>query len=205
MERRRRHGWYDGRWYRLLIDPLLGGERSAAVVRLLRAGETLLDYGCGTGALSRYCSRAGLRVTGADISPLMIKEARRLGGAEYVLLDAYLPASPPLAARYDAAVIRLVLHENDPAQAEVILSRLGGLAGRVIIVEWNTGAGLIRRALMEMIEFLAGVRHYRNYRAWRRGGGIDALLARSGFQELSRSVHAGGMLVIVEAVSAAKR
>jgi len=41
-------------------------------------GTSVLDVGCGPGHVGRYLSERGLQVTGFDLSPAMIKQARRL-------------------------------------------------------------------------------------------------------------------------------
>jgi ubiquinone/menaquinone biosynthesis C-methylase UbiE len=45
-------------------------------------GQRLLDLGTGTGYLGRGFARQGCRVTGLDISPALMQEARRLDAAE---------------------------------------------------------------------------------------------------------------------------
>jgi SAM-dependent methyltransferase len=47
-------------------------------------GERWLDVGTGTGAVALRAARAGARVTGVDLSPVMIEEARRLAGEQGV-------------------------------------------------------------------------------------------------------------------------
>jgi 2-polyprenyl-3-methyl-5-hydroxy-6-metoxy-1,4-benzoquinol methylase len=45
----------------------------------------VLDLGCGEGWLARALSSLGLEVTGVDVVPELIAEARRLGGGEFHL------------------------------------------------------------------------------------------------------------------------
>ncbi len=54
---------------------------SAAVNCHARAGDQILDLGCGTGELARALTAAGLRVAGCDISSQMLVRAARAGGA----------------------------------------------------------------------------------------------------------------------------
>lgn len=71
----------------------LGG----AVLDLLapQAGETILDLGCGDGALTEKLAAAGAHVTGVDASPDMIAAARARGLTAHVMDGQQL--------RYDAA------------------------------------------------------------------------------------------------------
>lgn len=54
---------------------------SAAVSWHARAGDRVLDLGCGTGELARTLAAAGLRVAGCDISRHMLVRAARAGDA----------------------------------------------------------------------------------------------------------------------------
>ena len=40
--------------------------------------ETICDLGCGSGHIASYLSRRGAKVCGIDLSPEMVKQARRL-------------------------------------------------------------------------------------------------------------------------------
>ena len=48
----------------------------------LRAGDSLVEFGCGLGSISRWAAAIGARATGIDLSPDHISEARRLARAE---------------------------------------------------------------------------------------------------------------------------
>jgi SAM-dependent methyltransferase len=57
-----------------------------ALARWLRVppGTEVLDVGCGIGRWSRLLARRGAHVTGVDLSPTMVEEARRRAAAESV-------------------------------------------------------------------------------------------------------------------------
>lgn len=84
------------------------------------AGERAVDIGCGAGALSLMLARAGVNVTGADISAPLVQLARARAGAEGVdarfeIVDAssWRPDEP-----VDLAVSRFgVMFFADPAEA----------------------------------------------------------------------------------------
>lgn len=70
-------------------------ERHAdSIVRLLglRAGQRILDVACGAGRYARAFARRGLRVTGIDLSPSLLEEARDQSGG--------LPGAP-MYVRWD--------------------------------------------------------------------------------------------------------
>lgn len=85
-------------------------ETEALLGRRLRAGERVLDAGCGTGWLAAGLRRArpDLFVIGADVSMGMLGRARAAGG--WPLLQADAARLPLPAASVDLVVARGVLH-----------------------------------------------------------------------------------------------
>ena len=77
---------------------------------VLRPGQQILDFGCGTGRLSEHIHSVTGRVTGVDISPRMVDRARAghgEPGCEFVAFDGErLPFDD---ASFDGAVSALVL------------------------------------------------------------------------------------------------
>lgn len=74
-------------WYHTPRGVWIGAVESALLLRLLRPvpGQTLLDVGSGTGYFSRRFAAAGLRVTGVDPDPDMLRYARASGDeVEYI-------------------------------------------------------------------------------------------------------------------------
>lgn len=93
-------------------------ELGLAVVELLapRAGERILDLGCGEGALTRALVDAGCRVLGVDASPDMVIAAREQGVEAQVLDGACLP----FQSEFDAVFSNAALHWM--AQPEAVLA-----------------------------------------------------------------------------------
>jgi SAM-dependent methyltransferase len=82
-----------GEWDALRVDDRRLRAISAALAAVETEPRTVLDVGTGTGAVARLAAKrwAGAAVTGADISPGMIAEARRLASSErerYDVADA---------------------------------------------------------------------------------------------------------------------
>jgi SAM-dependent methyltransferase len=116
--------WYNGwvgeggsEYHRELAVP--------AVMRLLdpRAGEAILDVGCGQGVLAPFVSRAGAQYVGVDASPRLLELARKTHGRDgkYLLGDArQLPGMRELQqSSYDGVVFLLSLQDMDPLETVV--------------------------------------------------------------------------------------
>lgn len=115
------------------------------------------DLGCGTGSLSVLLAEGGHRVTGLDLSPEMLRQARRKAERHRVDValvegDAADPALPP--ASYDVVLCRHVLWAlPDPAAALARWRRLLRPGGRLVLVEgrWATGGGLTADEVRELL------------------------------------------------------
>jgi SAM-dependent methyltransferase len=96
----------DGPWNGLLERPAL---RSLVPAKL--AGAVVLDAGCGSGAQAQWLLDQGADVTGADLSPRMIEEARRRCQGRGRFLVADLAEPLPLEPRsFDGITSSLALH-----------------------------------------------------------------------------------------------
>jgi len=85
-------------------------ERGRALVDLLdpRAGERILDLGCGTGDIAATMAERGAQVVGVDASPAMIESARaRFPALDFRVTNA---AELPFDAAFDAVFSHAALH-----------------------------------------------------------------------------------------------
>jgi ubiquinone/menaquinone biosynthesis C-methylase UbiE len=105
--------WYSGAGRRAdgLEKQLLG-----RLIRDFPSANTVLEIGCGTGHFTRWMTTQGLTATGLDLSPSMLAEANRQGGAMYLEGDAM--ALPFEDAQFDLAAFMTTLEfVADPEQA----------------------------------------------------------------------------------------
>ena len=149
--------YYDER-FAIVHDARSARQACAEVERLLgrpvRAGEVVLDPGCGTGWQAAGLARAlpGARVIGVDLSAGMLAKARAAGAGPLAQADA---ARLPLAAgSVDLVVTRGVLHHlPDVVAALAEWRRVLRPGGAVVIVSEPTptverhGAVLVRGLL----------------------------------------------------------
>jgi SAM-dependent methyltransferase len=123
----------------------------APVVELLapRAGERILDLGCGDGALTLKLVEAGCEVVGVDASAPQIAAARRLG------LDARVADGARLAfdAEFDAVFSNAAIHWMKPPD-DVIAGAWRALkpGGRFVAEFGGHGCvATIKRAIVEAL------------------------------------------------------
>ncbi len=89
-----------------------------AITYRVPAGGSVLDLGCGTGELAEAIAAAGMRVTGCDISPEMLRRAAAAdpsGTVDWVQLDPGWRRLPFEPETFDAVVAASVLeYVDDP-------------------------------------------------------------------------------------------
>ncbi len=114
------------------IEPILGDP------------PTVLDLGCGPGALVRDIAQRypGARVVGVEVAEYMLAAAVDLPeGAEIMLADLHDPHLPVADGSADAAVSAAVLHEmNQPVRALLELVRCLKPGGRFVLIDWMRGS-----------------------------------------------------------------
>jgi SAM-dependent methyltransferase len=90
---------------------------ASAVTYFVPACGSVLDLGCGTGELAAASAAAGMRVTGCDISPEMLRRAatEMSDSVDWVQLDPGWRVLPFRAGTFDAVVASSVLeYVHDP-------------------------------------------------------------------------------------------
>ncbi len=134
-------GWVDNQdQMDALLEPLSRAALDRAVVK---AGDRVLDVGCGCGGTSLAMARAGAQVTGVDISAPMLAAARQRAAAEglgvdFVLADA---STQHFAGDRDVLFSRFgVMFFADPAGAFANLRTALVRGGRMAFVCWQAAS-----------------------------------------------------------------
>jgi 2-polyprenyl-3-methyl-5-hydroxy-6-metoxy-1,4-benzoquinol methylase len=116
------------------------------------AGQRVLDAGCGEGYLARALASRGARVTGVDLSPQLIEQARAKDPAgDYRVADLSQPL--PAGESFDAVGSYLVL--NDVADYRGFVSTLAAAVkpgGRVVIAFNNPYSAVIDRHAVDYFD-----------------------------------------------------
>ena len=143
----------------------------------LAAGLTVLDVGCGTGAITRGIAEAvapGGRVVGLDVNEALIAAARREHGAVPGLVfevhDIYrLPYCDEFDVVTAARVLQGLAH---PADAIAARTRAAHAGGRVLVLDYNHEKLALEPAPPRAARtFLAA------FLRWRSEAGMDNALA----------------------------
>jgi SAM-dependent methyltransferase len=144
----------------------------------VRAGETVLDVGCGPGIVTNALADRGLMAVGVDFTAAMLDEARA-GGGRYVRCDA--TRLPFREGRFDCALSRNTFHHLiDPGSVLRAMSRAIRPGGRVVIEDMRAPDDAEKRAYHETIERLRDEAHQRTLTR----AELETLARRSGLVDL---------------------
>ncbi|MEO3874973.1 methyltransferase domain-containing protein [Nonomuraea sp. B12E4] len=139
----------------------LGGRRTAftrlAAAARPRAGDRVLDVGCGTGYLSRILSPVVTpsgHVTGLDLSPAMIDHATRRAPANCAYVVGEAQDLPFPDGSFDLVTSSLAIHHIPrEARAEALrqMFRVLRPGGRLLVAEFRPPANHLARHLIGLL------------------------------------------------------
>jgi SAM-dependent methyltransferase len=106
----------------------------------LRPGRTMVELGCGSGWMTRFAARHGIRAEGYDISPEMIEIARDLAAEEG--LDVHFEVADmeqlDLGRRFETCLIYQAIHHTPRADLALAAARRALVpGGRLLLSEPN--------------------------------------------------------------------
>ncbi len=97
---------------------------------------SILDVGCGTGALASALREAGYQVTGADASLGMLRQAKKLVNPEAAscVLSDVNKGLPFIVNGFDVCLASYVAHGLKPPQRLLLYAEMRRLAGKLVII-----------------------------------------------------------------------
>ncbi|MDP3151007.1 MAG: class I SAM-dependent methyltransferase [Ignavibacteria bacterium] len=186
--------WYDGWFYDKFIAPnqdTLFGQ----IKNLIEPNSSIIDVGCGTGRFSFSVSDKCKSVMGIDLSMRNIERANSIlsehpndkisfqhkniseitsGGKEH----------------FDYAVMTYVIHEVDEEKRVNLLKEIAQVADKIILGDYLVPKPKgFWSGLNEIVEFVAGSEHYRNYKNYTANGGIYYLANKAGFKIITEIIN----------------
>ena len=155
--------------------------------------ERVLDVCCGTGDQLRLLQREGIQAVGIDISKAMLRVASR-GKAPARCLAQDATAMAFRDGRFDLAMVSFALHETEWQKAGRILDEIHRIlkpGAYLLIVDYafDEQTGSMAKAVIHSIEFMAGARHFANFRTFLGKGGLTQLIHPGKFRRLQAPVQ----------------
>lgn len=154
-------------WIFNMIAPVYGlfynyqKRRSVQVIKAAKAAldlagyETILDVGCGTGALGAVLSDKGLKVTGVDPADKMLGIAKRKSqGKPINLLSGNVLKGLPFEDKsFDVSIASYVAHGLSPMNRRAMYLEMKRVTRyKVIIYDYNQKGSVLTR----LVEWLEG-------------------------------------------------
>jgi ubiquinone/menaquinone biosynthesis C-methylase UbiE len=193
--------------YAAVIDPLLRGIRLYTIAFSgMKTGDKVLDVCCGTGDQAFNYAKAGITATGIDFDPNMLKLARKDKRNQVSDNVSFLQADarnlPFKGGFFDYASISFALHEKERAARDKIITEMKRVVkkdGALIFVDFQVPLPKnLFTLLVNIIEFMAGRNHYRNFKDYLAQGGLDEILKKHQLAAEKRDYLNDGLITIIK-------
>jgi len=163
----------------------------------------VLEVGCGTGANLKLYQQAGCIVSGIDISPSMLEQAKRKLGYKIDLRLGDASEMPFSDRSFDIVIAMLTLHEMPGQIRQPVLNEMARVVkkdGRILLIDFHPGPlqfpkGWLYKIFIMFFEIGAGREHFRNYRDFHAKKGIAALIDTNCLTIEQEKIISGGNLV----------
>jgi ubiquinone/menaquinone biosynthesis C-methylase UbiE len=161
----------------------------------MKAGDTVLDVCCGSGAQLYEYLRCGVLARGVDNNPRMLALSRRynllLNAATSSLTLADATQLPFADGEFDFTSVSLALHDKEIPVVDTILSEMKRVTrdgGGLVFADYSVPlpdnvTGVVIRA----IERFAGQEHSRCFGNYLKIGGLHSILRRNGITAIKET------------------
>jgi SAM-dependent methyltransferase len=173
--------WYDGALYERFVAPQSDRLQTLLTV-FAPKGSTAVDVGCGVGDLAFKLAAKCESVVGVDLSAKMISHARTrrtergVANVEFACINV-LEVAAMYPIGFDVSTMVLFLHEIDEGTRSEAVKQLLSISKTLVIADFAAPfPRSIEARRLKAQEFMAGRRHFTNFKNWMRNGGIDGFL-----------------------------
>jgi len=173
--------WYDGFIYSKLVTPLQG-KIISIIDELVPSDSTVIDIGCGPGALVLKLSAKCKSVVGLDKSAKMIayasKQKEKIGAnnVRFICEDAARKGILS-GEHFSLAIICMCLHGMTHKERYSVIENCFTLTTKVIITDYlSQFPRNIVGIAQNLIEAVEGKESYKNFKEWQLHGGIDGFI-----------------------------
>jgi SAM-dependent methyltransferase len=179
--------WYDGIFYDKFIahhqDKLF-----SQIKNILEEDSKVIDIGTGTGRFAFSAADKCKSILGIDLSIRNINRANKILAKnpdnkisfEHKNINEIAAEGK---AHFDYAVMTYVIHEIDESERVGLLKNISTIADKIIIGDYLVPApNEFGSLLNEIVEFIAGKEHYKNFKSYIKNNGIKGLVDASGLE-----------------------
>jgi SAM-dependent methyltransferase len=158
------------------------------IKNLIEPQSTVIDVGCGTGRLEFFLAGKCKSLLGIDLSKRNIESANKtlLKKPDKRISFQHSNTGEVISSgciKFDYAVLTYVIHEVNEEDRIGLLNEISVVADKIIIGDYLVPKPKgLAGFLSELIEYVAGTEHYRNYKSYMANGGIYHLANEAGLK-----------------------
>lgn len=188
-------------FYDFLLGPFMRSIRRDVLETVLELQPAyVLDVACGTGDQLRLLTENGIDAVGVDTSEAMLKICRKAN----LTSDCLLQDASSMAFHghcFDLVMISFALHETGWETAQKILQEIHRVlkpSGHLLVVDYTDfqETPFYVQQSIRMIEFMAGRRHFGNFRRYHHNGGLNTLIDKERFGTVTSSHRASRSIAL---------
>jgi len=188
--------------YEKFIDPLLSDIRKK-IYEIIDKSSTVIDIGFGTGALAFELADKCKKVVGIETSEKLVKHASSLkekkgiNNVEFFLSNQTKSKLP--VKKFDYSVSSMVLHTICEEERIPFLNRIKSFAIKIILVDYEIPLPKNSTSItIKTIEFIAGRRHFLNFKSFIKNGGLYPLIEETGLKIEEKYFFMNGAIVLLK-------
>lgn len=181
--------------YERTAEKLLPAAKVLVTTAAVRAGERVVDVGCGTGNVALLAAAAGAHVTAVDPTPRLLALATAAAhreGLDVTCEAGEAAAVPSPDASFDCLLSNFgLIFAPDPGAAVAEIARVLRADGRALFTAWVPGGavGALAAAAEELVRAALGAPPASPRFSWHDPSVVSALFARHGMGATLEGVH----------------